>query len=91
MIKNALKKIYRASFLRWWLMISLVYSTSSVCPCCGKPSAVCSSGLGISTLIGFLLISFWSMGKNVWRKLSGIIRKIIPVRKFCNNIENLEI
>lgn len=46
------KKLLDKNSLQMGIISSSVYLTASVCPCCGKPSAGCLSGLAGAFFLG---------------------------------------
>jgi len=74
-IGKTLNKIYRSSFLRWWLTISALYSVSSVCPCCGKPG--CPVGFGVGAFVGFIFVSLSTMCRAVWQRIMKTVSKLL--------------
>lgn len=52
--------IFKSSMLRWWFMITVIYSVSSTCPCCGKQA--CPVGFGGAAIVGGVLVVFAKCG-----------------------------
>ncbi len=46
--------ILKSSMLRWWFMITAIYSVSSTCPCCGKQG--CPGGIGAAAVVGAIFV-----------------------------------
>lgn len=46
--------VLKSSMLRWWFMITAIYSVSSTCPCCGKQG--CPGGIGTAAVVGAIFV-----------------------------------
>lgn len=75
--------LFKSSMLRWWFMISAIYSASSTCPCCGKQ--VCPVGLGGAAIVGGILAVLVKVGLKL-REWLNRLWKIWPCflcKAFC--------
>jgi len=61
-VKLFLIRLYRSTALRIWLIGTLIYSTFSVCPFCGKNA--CPGNFAAAALVG----SVFAFGKSVLNK-----------------------
>jgi len=60
--------VFKSSMLRWWFMITAIYSVSSACPCCGKQG--CPGGVGAAVVVGAILVFIKYILAGVFSRIS---------------------
>jgi hypothetical protein len=93
MKKFDFRKIFKGPMLGWfrfggsWLGLSVLWSTTTVCPCCGQP--VCPFNAMLGGVIGFLGAGFFFVVRNWSRWMSRVRNAYSPKSRVPGKIDEV--